>query len=461
MGRRVLVIGLDSAPPELLFERFSEDLPNIRGMMEKGLYGALRSCDPPITIPAWMVMVTGKSPGSLGMYGFRHRKGGSYKDVWIASSYTVKDEKVWDLLGERGRRVCVVGVPPSYPPQPVNGNLISCFLTPSSQKNYTYPEELKGEIEGVVGEYIFDVDFRVEEKEELLKQIWEMTERRFKAIKYLLKEKKWDFFIFVEIGLDRVHHAFWRFFDKEHHLYQPGNKFENVIPEYYRLLDKEIGEILNLLGEDVITLIVSDHGSKRMKGAFCINQWLIQEGYMKVRGEIKEGARLEDLDIDWRKTTAWGWGGYYARVFLNLQGREKEGLIPPRDYEAVRDELAEAFKKIKGPNGERWDTKVYKPETLYRESRGDKPDLMVYFDDLSWRSAGTLGYPSPYLLENDIGPDDAVHSMDGVFLLYDPQRDYGGRMVKMNILDIAPTILHLMDTPIPGDMEGEVLGEIL
>ena len=100
-------------------------------------------------------------------------------------------------------------------------------------------------------------------------------------------------------------------------------------------------------------------------------------------------------------------------------------------------------------------------DSLYRESRGDKPDLMVYFDDLSWRSAGTLGYPSPYLLENDIGPDDAVHSMDGVFLLYDPQRDYGGRMVKMNILDIAPTILHLMDTPIPGDMEGEVLGEIL
>jgi len=459
MAKRLLLAGLDCAAPELMFRRFIGRLPNFRRLMEHGVYGRLESCDPPITIPAWMVMATGKDPGRLGLYGFRNRKGYSYRDIWIASSLSVRERKLWDILAVRGMKSCVVAVPPSYPPTPINGWLISCFLTPDTKREYTYPHSLKREIEALVGEYIPDVEFRVEDKEGLLQQVYEMTERRFEVIKYLLQEKDWGFFMFVEIGLDRVHHAFWKYFDEEHHLYVPGNKFQNVVEDYYVYLDKKMGEVLSLLDEDTAVLVASDHGAKRMKGAFCFNSWLIKEGLLRLRTPVKGVTRLGEADVDWSRTVAWGWGGYYARVFLNVKGREEEGVIDPADYERVREEVAERIRRIRGPEGEEWRTRVLKPEEVFPECRGNPPDLMVYFDDLYWRSAGTLGQRDLYLPENDTGPDDAVHDKYGLYIYYDPQRDLGGVERELKIMDIAPTVLKALGVPIPADMKGRPLPE--
>ena len=168
----MLVIGLDCAAPQLLFERFRERLPNLSELMRRGVYGNLESCDPPITIPAWMVMATGKTPGELGLYGFRHRRGYSYKDIWIASSRSIKARRLWDYVAEAGGSSCVFAVPPSYPPYPVKGCLVSCFITPSVEKDYTYPRELKAELEGSVGQYIPDVEFRKEDKRSILKGVY-------------------------------------------------------------------------------------------------------------------------------------------------------------------------------------------------------------------------------------------------------------------------------------------------
>ena len=214
--KKVFVIGLDSAPPELLFDKLLDKLPNIKKLLENSIYGPMRSCIPAITIPAWMVMATGKTPGELGLYGFRHRKKGTYNDIWIAHSLMVKEKAVWDYLGEVGKKSILVGVPPSYPPKPIKGHLISCFITPDASVNYTYPKSLKSEIEKLVGEYIFDVVFRKDNRDEVKELLWEMTEKRFEVIRYLIEEKEWDYFQFVEIGLDRVHHAFWKYFDKNH-----------------------------------------------------------------------------------------------------------------------------------------------------------------------------------------------------------------------------------------------------
>lgn len=452
---KVLVIGLDSAPPELLFNEFIEELPTIRRLMENSIYGTMKSCIPAITIPAWMVMATGKTPGELGLYGFRHRKAGSYKDIWIANSKKVVEPAIWDYLGMEGKKSVLIGVPPTYPPRKVNGWLISCFITPDSGVEYTYPRELRKEVEKVVGEYIFDVAFRREERGEVKEKIWEMTEKRFEVARYLIQEKDWDYFQLVEIGLDRIHHAFWKYFDKKHHLYEENSRFKDVMRDYYILLDKEIGKTLELVDEDVAVVIVSDHGAKRMKGAFAINQWLIEEGYLKIRntGILEKGVELEKLDVDWGRTIAWAWGGYYSRVFLNVKGREKNGAIRRSEYEKVRDEVAEHIKSIRGPNGERWDTKVFYPEEIYPVALGDRPDIMVYFDGLYWRAAGTLGHESNYLPENDTGPDDAVHSEYGVFLLSHPE--IGKRFVNCSIYDFAPTILKIFDIEV--EMRGKPL----
>ncbi|MBL7131945.1 MAG: alkaline phosphatase family protein [Candidatus Omnitrophica bacterium] len=452
--RKVLVIGLDAAPPELVFGKFKDRLPNINLMLENGLYGRLRSTDPPITIPAWLSMFTGKGPERLGLYGFRHRRGFSYTEFLIANSNSCKEKTVWDIVSDIGKKVCIIGVPPSYPPKAVNGHLVSCFITPDTNCNYTYPASLKKEIEDLVGEYMVDVVFRTEERDRLREQLFEMTQKRFKVIKYLLREKPWELFIFVEIGVDRVQHAFWKYWDKEHHLYQEGNKYESVIFDYYKYLDDEIGDLLNIVGKDTVVLVVSDHGVKRMKGAFCINEWLTQEGYLKINRFPDKVMPLDKADVDWPKSTAWGWGGYPARIFLNLRGREKEGLIEPANFAGKRDEIAEKIKAVRAPNGEKMETEVLFSKDIYDSAQAD---MVIYLDNLNFRSAGTVGHHSLFLKENDTGPDDAVHAKDGIFILFDPMSKQRGERRNLKIVDVAPTILDRLGKEIPEDMEGKVI----
>ncbi len=453
--RRVLVLGLDSVPAPLLFQRFREHLPNLRSLMDAGAYGVLMSCDPPITIPAWMVMMTSKSPGRLGIYGFRHRRGYSYSEITLPTTASVREPAVWDILGSRGKHVTVVAVPPSYPPRPVNGEMVGCFMTPDTSAAYTFPSDLKKEIQEAVGDYIVDVTFRHDDRDTVLKELYDMTERRFALFKHLLRTRPWDFFIGHEIGIDRLQHTFWKYFDTEHHLYQPGNKYENVVLDFYKFLDDQVGQVLSLVDEDTAVLVTSDHGAQRMTGAFCVNQWLAMEGYLVFSQQPREEMPLEKANIDWARTRAWAWGGYYARIFVNVKGRESLGVVPQESYQDFLSELTARLKAIKGPQGEVWDTKVWRPEELYDASNGDAPDLMVYFDDLRWRAAGTVGHASDYLRENDTGPDDAVHSREGIIIL--ANGGLHGQIQGARLEDVAPTILSLMGVPIPEDMTGRPL----
>jgi predicted AlkP superfamily phosphohydrolase/phosphomutase len=459
---KVLIMGLDGVPSNLLFKDLIQELPNIRNMIENGFSATLESCHPPITIPAWMVMMTSKTPGELGVYGWRQRKGYSYNEGWIANSQSIKEPKVWDLLSQQGKRVCLIGIPPSYPPVKVNGNMISCSLTPKDSKNFTYPPELADEIQDLVGgKYLFDIPFRIDNRDEALKMLYEMTEKRSSVIKHLLKKEQWDYFMFVEIGFDRLHHMFWKYYDKTHPKYQPNNKYENVIPEYYKYVDKMIGEILSIIDDDTYVLIVSDHGTASMKGAFCINEWLMKEGYLVLKEYPNSVIELDRCQVDWENTTAWGWGGYYARIFLNVKDREHYGKIPMKEYNMIREEVKSRLLTISGPAGEKFDNKVFYPEELYNQCNGSKPDLIVYFDNLFWRSAGTIGRSTMYLSENDTGPDDSVHWMDGVFLLYSKRRP--SRMTKLgrlSIYDIAPIILDVFDMEVPNGMQGRILDEV-
>lgn len=420
---RLLVVGLDCASPGLLFHRYAGLLPNLDRLREGGWWGEVESCVPPITVPAWMVMFTGREPGELGMYGFRNRVPGTYNETRVADSGSRRVPALWDRAGEAGLRSCLIGVPPTYPPFEVKGDLISCFLTPGIDRPYTYPRGLAVELEEQELTYVPDVAFRKEDKAEILESLREMTGGHFDIACYLAEEHPWDLFIMVEIGLDRMQHAFWRYQDPSHHLYEAGTPFSSAVEDYYRLLDERIGDLLDACGPEVAVAVVSDHGAKGMKGAFCVNQWMAERGYLALQGEVAPGARLEDAPVDWSRTKAWGWGGYYARVFLNVEGREPEGVIPQSDYQAELEALAEDIRNIKGPDGEEWATRVVTPREAYERAEGDVPDLMVFFDDLSWRAAGTLGYPSMYLEENDTGPDDAVHDWRGVGILYHPHRD--------------------------------------
>ncbi len=468
--RKVLVVGLDCAPPPVLFRTGAEgnlglkdQLPNLSRLIDEGIYGPLSSSTPCITVPAWTSMLSSKDPGVLGFYGFRNRADYSYDRMNIATASAIHEKRVWDILTEAGKDSIVVGVPQTYPIKPLKGALISSFLTPSTQRQYTHPNELRFEVDRVLDGRPYDVDvpqFRTEDKNHLLQQIQEMTEKRFVVIKYLLREKPWDFFMFVEIGLDRLHHGMWKFWDSTHSKHEPGNPYEDAIPAYYRYLDQELGEILGMLGDDTVVMVVSDHGAQAMEGGFAVNQWLRQEGLLVLKDEPRyEGIiPFEKVEVDWEKTTAWGAGGYYARIFMNVEGREPQGKIPARDYEKVRDQLKEMIEAIPDHTGKPMGSIVFKPDELYREVRNVAPDLMVYFGNLRWRSLGSFGLPDLYTFENDQGPDDANHHQNGVFILWDPRKNHGGRYVEdLQLMDVAPTVLDLIKVSVPPDMQGKIV----
>lgn len=456
--RKVLVIGLDCATPQLVFDLWRDELPNLKELIEGGLWGELTSTIPPITVPAWTSMMASKDPGQLGFYGFRNRADYSYERMSIATAKEVKDDRVWDILSRLGHKVILVGVPQTYPPQPLNGYMITCFLTPSTRSQYTYPGTFREEVESLVGEYILDVEnFRTEDKDYLLEQIYKMTEKRVKIVKHLLREKEWEFFMWVEMGIDRMHHGFWKHFDRKHPKYRPGSPYENAILDYYKYIDREIGEILNLVDRDTVVLVVSDHGAKKMDGGICINEWLMQEGYLVLKEKPEGIVPLEKVEIDWARTRAWGAGGYYGRLSLNVQGREPQGTVPPKDYERVRDELASKLIALTDDKGKKIGTVVYKPQEVYREVKGIPPDLLIYFGNLYWRSVGSVGHGAIHTFENDIGPDDANHSQEGIFIMYDPKQKLSRELKGLNLMDIAPTVLDLMGAPVPGGMEGKII----
>lgn len=453
---KVLVIGLDCAAPRFVFGPDAFHLPNIQGLMRDGLWGQLRSCDPPITVPAWACMTSSKDPGALGCYGFRNRKDYSYDSLITATSSAIQEPRVWDVLSRAGKKVCVVGVPQTYPVRPVNGWLVAGFLAPGMDVEYAYPKSLKRELETELGEVIFDVhDFRTEDKDALLKRIYRLMENRFAVARHLMNSKPWDFFMLVEMGVDRLHHAFWRFCDPGHPKFEPDNPYRQVFEAYYTAVDAEIGKLLALVDDDTAVAVVSDHGARAMHGGFCINQWLINEGHLVLKNELSGRTRIEDCTIDWSKTRAWSTGGYYARVFLNVEGRELEGIITPGEYERFRDMLMRQIIALPGPDGAPMGNKVFRPEDIYKQVNGIAPDLLVYFGDLSWRSVGTVGFDTVYTFDNDTGPDDANHDYYGIFILNDRTGGPSGERKNLNLMDVAPTILSQQGVPVPTDMQGK------
>lgn len=455
----MLVLGLDCATPQLVFDRWRDKLPTLDRLMREGVWGDLRSCDPPITVPAWSSMMTSKSPGRLGFYGFRNRTDHSYKGLAFANSLAVKEPTVWDYCTRAERPVVLIGVPQTYPPKPVHGHMVTCFLTPNDQVQYTYPASFKREVEEIVGKYQFDVEgFRSENKEHILRQIYDMTDKRFRLARHTLHNKPWDYFMMVEMGIDRIHHGFWKYMDAEHPKYVAGHPLESAILDYYVYVDGQVGDLLRLLDEDTAVLVVSDHGAKGMQGGICLNEWLIREGYLTLKDRPAKVTALQPDMINWARTTAWGEGGYYGRLFINVQGREPEGVVPPERYETVREELVTRLRAIPDHLGRPLDTRVPRPEEVYPVVTGVAPDLMIYFDDLRWRSVGSVGLDDIYTFDNDTGPDDANHARHGIFILWNAGiRAPGQRLAGLQLMDVAPTVLAQLGLAVPADMEGTLV----
>jgi predicted AlkP superfamily phosphohydrolase/phosphomutase len=309
-----------------------------------------------------------------------------------------------------------------------------------------------------VGEYPVDVkNFRTDRKDWLRDEIFRMSEKQWKVVHWMLREQEWDYFHFVDIGLDRMHHGFWNYFDKKHVQYEAGNPYENAIPDYYLWLDQQIGAALELLDNETVVLVVSDHGAQRLDGGFAINEWLIREGLLRLNETPQALTPFEKLNVNWSKTKVWSEGGYYARIFFNVQGREPQGLIPASEYESFQNEMKGKLEALIDDKGQPMNSLVFKPKQLYRYVRNVAPDLIVHFGGLYWRSIGTVGHGRVHVQENDTGPDACNHAQFGAFILAAPNCPLNGEYEGARLLDIAPTLLDLAGYEIPETMQGKSL----
>lgn len=465
MRPRVMVIGLDCLEPSLAFRRYRRRMPNLQRIMA-GAHGRLESICPPITCPAWMCGYTGRDPGQLGVYGFRNRAAWDYGGLQLAFSDSIPAARapaVWDIAGQAGLHSTVIGVPPGYPPRTVAGEFVGCFLTPGPDSAFAYPPALVEETRALVGEYRFDVeDARSGDRRRILDEILDMTDKRWRLATHLLDSRDWDLFAMVEIGTDRAHHAFWQFMDPKHVLYEAGSPFATAIAEYYALIDARIGELLRFVDAQTLVLCVSDHGAQRMDGGLLINEWLLREGYLRLIREPERPGRLRLQDVDWSRTVAWGDGGYYGRIFLNVAGREPSGVVPADRRAAVRAEIAGRLEALPLPWGEPGaKNRVFFPERVYREVRGFAPDLIVYPGDLYWRAlAGLSARPGEvFTKENDTGPDGANHARFGVFAAALGSDLLGAtgparRLRGLRLVDLGPTVLQHFGLSLPEDVVG-------
>lgn len=421
-----MVIGLDCAPPALVFDRFREAMPHLGALSERGVWGPLRSTIPPITVPAWTTMVTGRDPGELGLYGFRDRVAGSYA-LRTVSADDVGIPRVWDRLGETGRRVVVCFVPPTWPVRPVRGELVSCFLARDAE--HTWPRTLGRELEARFGPYRADVDDpRRGDVERVLGEIREMTAQHFAIARHLWETRRPDFLMMVEMGPDRLHHACWR-------TMQPGGAHERAARAYYADLDRHAGELIARAGPETTVIVASDHGARSSLGAVRINAWLVANGWQ---------ARTASGEIDWSHTRAWGEGGYYARIFLNVAGREPEGVVAKDAFEGERSRLCEALRAMTGPDGAPLGNVVLRPQDAFRATRGAPPDLLAFFGDLAWRSVAGLG---EIFATDDPGDDGCNHDWNGIFVMAGPGIPARGPVAGMQIADVAATILARFGLP--------------
>jgi len=449
---KVFVFGIDGAPPELIFDKWLDALPNIKNLMQKGIYARMNSTIPPSTIVAWNAMMSGKDTSSVGVFSYIYRdKEGKPK---LVSSENLRCKSIWDILGEQGRKSIVLYVPMSYPVKQIKGCMVSGFLTPGVDSNCAYPESIKDKIKAMNStEIFFDVAVGLAghkglQIDRLVEKTYEMTEMQIELLKDLVVNEEWDFFIGVMIGTDRLQHMLWRHFDKTHRRFIKNSPHKDTLKNYYAYLDKKLGEILKLIDEDTIVIVASDHGMIKQEGKININNWLIKEGYLvlKKNVDISEKKKFNTDFIDMEKTIAYAGGAYNARIYIN---KDKVG----KDYEEIKEEIIKKLKNIPDDKGNKLDTKVYKTEEIYEDvSSPECPDLMVYFDNLRWASNPDLGQEGLYSWKTALGADNAGHSMQGVFIISGKGIGNKGMIRNIDIKQVAPTILELLELKIPDDI---------
>lgn len=449
---KICVLGLDGATPDIVFA--DERLVNIRRLMELGVYGKVEGVLPPGAVPGWVCLAASQDPGSLGIYGLRQRLDRSYSSPALAAPPAIQGSALWDQVASEGKETIIVAVPPNSPPRALQGISISCFLTLVAGGALASPAGLQNDIRQLLGDYAADVTISpAQNKEQLRHQIFEMSRKQWDLVRWLLREQEWDYFHFVDIGLDRVQRAFGEDFDPEHPRRQAASSLQNAIPDYYLWLDEQIGSVLEFLDAETVLLLASANGMARADGGFAINQWLIEQGLLVLNQACGPGMTSLD-DVNWARTRAWCDGGPWASIYFNVEGREPHGIVSAAEYDSLCDQIADKLESLRDADGRTLGARVFRPSEIYRQTRNVAPDLVVQLSEGHWSSVASIGHPSPYI--HDL-TEACTPCGPGIFVLTSPNCPLSGEFEGAHLLDLAPTLLDLAGYQIPSSMQGRSL----
>ena len=506
MRNRVLVIGIDGTTFDWIDPLMQEGkLPNLARISQQGTRGPLETVFPPITSTAWTSFATGKNPGKHGILEFIQRRGGSMREM-AANASQRTGKALWEILGDAGKKVIVTNFPVTYPPRPVNGVLISDFMTPRGRRDITYPNTLLADIEAKLGPYrlYLTQTYAKGNVDGVLDEVFDEVDYKSKVNRYLMEREDWDFLVTHIWGTDRLQHETWHVMDQSHprHDSEEFKAHRARIVEFWQKVDQEVGNMVAAAGPETTVVLASDHGFGPAHKYCAFNIWLMQEGFLKLkrtaqtrlkqamfalgmtpefafklsrqpifkkirpaRGVGTQGnkvSRLNQLflsfnDVDWSRTIAFSKGNY-GQIFINLKGREPHGIVEEADYPKIREQIVKKLQSMRDPDtGEPFIGELYTREDLYQgEHIADAPDVCFLPKDMRYVSLGNMDFTSNRFIVDAFG-NSGTHRMHGILMVQGPNIRPGARLTEAKILDCAPTILHLMGLPVPEDMDGKVL----
>lgn len=507
---KVLVIGLDGATFDLINPWVEEGLlPTFKKIIEKGSYGPLTTIIPPLTGPAWTSFMTGKNPGKHSLYDFVIPASKSYTGVPINASRR-HGESIWSILSRANKKTGVFSVPVTYPPEEVNGFMVTGMLTPTDATDFTYPLELGQDLKTKIPNFDLAPESAghvLGREMGLLEGLDQLSTVMMDSTRYLMEKFDWDFYMVVFKEPDLAMHWLWRFMDPEHPWYvsDAEEELRDGLLTVYQRMDDCLSELYEIVGEDTTIILMSDHGAGPLDTYFHVNTWLVDQGFMELKGDVitlgkrllykfgftpiglyktivalrqgKQVARtmrerkktaisllrkvfLSFESVNWSATRAYSLGNY-GQIYINLKGREPEGIVSPgKEYEEVIQDLITKLESLTNPVTKKpIKGKAYRKEEIYQGDQFDKaPDLVYMPDDLRINGFGLYQFSSHKWLEPTFDRSGG-HRMDGIFTITGPGIRQNNKICEARIIDLAPTILATMGVPIPDDMDGKVIDE--
>jgi predicted AlkP superfamily phosphohydrolase/phosphomutase len=492
---RLAVIGLDGATYRALDPLVAQGvMPALGSLIAGGARMVLRSTVPTYTPPAWVSMATGVNPGRHGVFGFL--AGTPQDPVRIAHSGLIDAPPMWRYLAERNLRAGVFNVPMYYPPEPVEGFMVSGGLaagwTETELPNFSTDDVVTETVARAAGDrypldtvVTYDNDWN---KTSSVDRITQTQLLRRRVLGALLERFDVDLVFAVFEGVDRLQHLQYQYIVECSEWYgrPEASSFRDRALEYFAEVDRAVGDLVSWAGRDGHVMVVSDHGFGPWEKTLNLNVLLSSWGFTQLpavsrltraRAVAGAGQRLArrvvprpllhrlkarvQARIDWERSRAFASHVAEQGLHINTEGELPHGIVAPADATTIERELTERLLAFRDPaDGQPVvDHIVTRNEAIWGPHAARSPHLFPFCRDQRYELSDTLAAHTPLTDHRD--RPWGYHHIDGVLVAAGPRVSAALVSSTANVVDVLPTAFHLLGLPVPEDLDGRVVTEVL